>query len=99
VNIQDLDQLILLLNHEAYEGELEHHGSATTRFELRSNGEQIIVWFMGHIIWRSYEDERETDTDYPEEYEPIETYLRRESAAFMERMMAKPSPDDGKPPL
>lgn len=91
MNITDIDQLILCLNREAQEGELEHHGSATTRFELRTDGEHQSILFMGIPIWKNWDDEREEVGD--DGYEPLETFLRRESQAFMERMMAKPSPD------
>lgn len=93
MNIAHVDHLIHCLNTEAYEGELEHHGMATDRFELRSNGAIIAVWFMGHVLWCSDEDEREEDKGQPDGIEPLETFLRRESEAFMQRMLAKPTPD------
>jgi hypothetical protein len=92
MNITELDKTILMLNREAQEGELEHHGSATTRFELRSNGDEMCVWFMGHTLWHSGEDEREyEDNGTKYIYEPIEAFLRRESEQFLVRIMAKPT--------
>lgn len=93
MNIHDIDLLIGRLNDEAYQGELEHHGSCTTRFELCSNGSQMIVKFMGGTLWDTMEDEREEDESQPSGLEPLETFLRRESEAFMQRMLAKPTPD------
>lgn len=89
--IPEVNAVILALNDEAFQGELEHHGSATTRFELRSNGDEMCVWFMGHPLWSSSEDERDEIGDGGREH--IEAYLRRESEEFMTRILAKPTPE------
>lgn len=91
-DIQTIENYILDLNHKAFAGELEHHGSCTTRFELRSNGDEICIWFMGHTLWSSSEDERQTDL-VTGERETLYTFLVRESQAFMDRMLARPTDD------
>lgn len=93
MNITDLDALILTLNREAQEGEMEHHGSATTRFELRSNGEQTTIYFLHLPLWKSWDDNRDDDENTEDGREPIETYLRRESHNFMMQLTATPTTD------
>lgn len=90
MNIEEADTAVRVLNSEFWDKEMEHHGSATDRFELRSNGQDMAVHFLGHCLWSSTEDEREQDPAIKGELESLETFLRRESAADIRRLTGQP---------
>jgi hypothetical protein len=74
MRILDVIEIVQKLNEY-----INQHGGGASLFllEVKTDGEDCVVEFMGFNIWHKNEDMRWL-VEGTEEYEPLETYLKRE---------------------
>ncbi len=81
IDIKELSGVVSELNRLFYD-QSEGEAFSGSPFEIKTNGDEQVVNFLGLGLWDSEDDERETDKD--EIYEPIRDYLVREFNEHME---------------
>lgn len=75
--IQEVDKIVNSLNQEIY-----IHMEKDSRYlgdflEYESNGDTIMILFLGMMIWSNDDDPREYDEEH-EEYKSLEEFIRKE---------------------
>lgn len=80
---EDILNIIFELNGEIHEAGVVPEDFCG--FEYRTNGWSSIIEFCGIMLWNDDDDAR-TYLEETDEYEPLETYLRRESNKLINRI-------------
>ncbi len=81
MNIQDVLDIINVINDEMYEATQDDEVPLLT---VMSNTNGIAVEYLNTLIWCDVDDAREYDED--DEYEPLDSYLRREMNAIINKL-------------
>lgn len=69
----NLEEVVRALNTELFETD----GEENTQFEFTTTGFAQIITFGEMVVWSSEDDNREFFEDL-NEYEPMETFIRKE---------------------
>ena len=86
--MQQLDWIINIvydLNQEIFElfnEEDQAWDAMEYTIEMKTNGDVVVIKFLGQHIWNSEDDERQTNEE-TEDYEHLDIFLRREINKLM----------------
>lgn len=78
--IDKLTDILDTLNSEAYELAGSFHQAP---FELRTNGDDQCIYFLGETLWSSSDDDRSYDSEEPQD---ISDFLRERADAFLQTL-------------
>lgn len=84
IKIQEAIEAVNILNQEVY-NYFESFSMTWPLFDLKTDGDCIIIDIGNHRMWFSEEDERVFDEN-KNEYEPIESFLRREGQKIIDQI-------------
>lgn len=84
IKMQEAIEAVSILNQEVYDY-FEGFNMTWPLFNLKTEGDCIIIYIENHRLWFSEEDEREFDEN-KNEHEPIESFLRREGQKIIDQI-------------
>jgi len=82
LTMEEIERSLRIFNADIYEQTEEVD---EIYLDIMSDGNSRLIKFLGIILWRSDEDERDFIEDVGE-YEPLEDYLRRQVNLYVEKI-------------
>lgn len=77
---------IIKIVHKLNEHINQHAGGASIFFlGVKTDGEDCVIEFLGSTIWHKEEDTRNVESTG--DYEPLETYLKRECNQIIDELL------------